>query len=204
MKKIICFGDSNTQGNGTEASPYSHRYSNVLETLLLVDGHSVEMTNAGQSGTGSETMGIVDWSGHYDVVTVMIGTNDVNFFYTAGNTPTQAAARHRVAINALLAAIKARFTPDLIVWIITITPTWGADFTNLVPWTDLMQPTYNAIVTEAIDFCNDNKYEGLCMVRGDLCIKGNAADCLNIHLSVAGAAKLAQYIRNYITLRIGK
>ena len=117
IKKIICFGDSNTLGNGTEASPYSHRYSNVLNTLLLADKHNVEITNAGYSGTSSET--ILTYvnntpSVHYDIVTMMIGTNDVNFFYIDGDTPAEAATRHRAAVNALMASIRTKFAPDFI------------------------------------------------------------------------------------------
>jgi lysophospholipase L1-like esterase len=207
MTKIISFGDSNTVGNGTEGSPYPNRYTNVLTTLLQTDGHVVTLDNHGNSGVTSETClnGInILTSEHYDVVTMMIGTNDVNIFYMEGNTPAQAAARHRVAINAIIAAFRTKFTPDLIVWIVPISPRWGGDWGGLTDWTDLMQPTYNAIVTEAIDFCGDNKYNKTTMVRGDLCIDNtDLTDYYDgLHLSITGAAKLAQYIRNYITLKI--
>lgn len=76
---VLCFGDSLTAGKDLP-DPERQSYPAILEKRLKEKGHSVRVTNAGQSGdTTFEALARLDFSleDRPDIVIVCLGSNDV-------------------------------------------------------------------------------------------------------------------------------
>ena len=101
MKRVICFGDSNTFGYDPRSYLGSQYLADVRWTGLL-QGMGWEVVNYGQNGLRiprkSQLPALVCRTGPADVVTVMLGGNDL----LNGATAEEAAAR----MDALLRFMK--------------------------------------------------------------------------------------------------
>lgn len=109
MKRILCFGDSNTYGYDPR-SPLGDRYPpEVRWTDVLARAEGWAVQNAGQNGRCiprrpaelSQLDCLLDRSGSPDLLTVMLGSNDL--LQTPGLTARDTAARMEFFLGRLSA-----------------------------------------------------------------------------------------------------
>jgi acyl-CoA thioesterase-1 len=134
---ILAFGDSLTAGLGVD--PES-AFPAKLEAALKARGHNVRVINAGVSGdTAAAGRDRLDWvlTDDVDAVIVELGANDA----LRGIAP----AETRIALNAILEALKQRNLPVLLAGMLAprnLGPDYAAGYDPIFP--DLAK-TYGAI-----------------------------------------------------------
>ncbi len=94
MKRLICLGDSITDSDRLFSSNgLGHGYVNQLNTLLNGNTNTFEIVNRGVNGfTVSrllEHVGRDCIDRHPDIVTILIGINDVGLMMNTNRTPSQ-------------------------------------------------------------------------------------------------------------------
>lgn len=108
MKRVLCYGDSNTYGYDPRSFPGDRYPADVRWTERLARDTGWEVLNAGQNGRCipwraaelAQADRLLDDCGGADLLTVMLGSNDL--LQTPGFTAKDTAARMEVFLRHLL------------------------------------------------------------------------------------------------------